>query len=296
MRNYTKGILLLNTEDDSVPSEIQGATFGDGTAEDDSVPSKENICKALQQCDLKYRAIILLMSSSGMGKEEISSLKVKDFCSALADVELNQYDMIKIAENLDYNEKYYHKNIIGTWFVKKQKTGQEYYTFSTTESIKAILDYLIQRQSKNGLINGAEVLFENFGIKKSEKSLHFKAHSLQKYFIAKLEENSLSPYDINLFLGNPPEWVNDLSDLDIGDLLTSREEYSKAVEDLSIEKFKLQTIPQEYYYDLKYELQNEKCKTKKLEDNIIELYELKDDIDINERLTEIRWNLNEIMG
>lgn len=29
MRNYTGGILLLNTEDDSVPSEIQSATFGD---------------------------------------------------------------------------------------------------------------------------------------------------------------------------------------------------------------------------------------------------------------------------
>lgn len=229
-----------------------------------------------------------------MGKEEISSLKVKDFCSALEDVEVNQYDMIKISETLNYKEKFYHKNIIGTWYVMKLKTGQEYYTFSTTESIKAILNYLIQRQSKNGLIGGEEVLFENFGSGKSEKSLHFKVHSLQKYFISKLEENSVSPYEINLFLGNPPEWVNDLSDLDIGDLFSSREEYAKAVEDLSIEKFTLQTIPKEYYYDLKYEffdleyeLRNEKCKTEKLEDNIF---------DINEKLIKIQLNLEEMLG
>jgi hypothetical protein len=287
MKNYTKEILLLNTEDDSVPSDMQGATFGDRPAEDDSVPSKSDIRKELQNSNLEERAIILLMSSSGMGKEEISSLTVKDFCSAaLWGEDVEKSDMIKIAENLEYLEYYYHKNIIGTWFLKKQKTGNEYYTFSTNESVKAILDYLIQRQPKNGLINGEEVLFENFGIKKSEKSLHFKAHSLQKYFVSKLQENGLSPYEINWFLGNQAEWENDL--------FLMREEYLEAVEDLSIEKFKLQTIPQEYYYDLKYELQNEKCKTKKFEDIIDELYEL-NDIIANEKLTKILGNLEEII-
>lgn len=264
-------------------------------AEDDSVPSKENICKALQQCDLEYKAIILLMSSSGMGEQEIKSLKVKDFCSAaLWGEDVEKSDMIKIAENLEYNEKYYHKDMIGTWSVKKQKTGLEYYTFSTTESIKAILDYLIQIQSKNGLIHEEEVLFQNFGSKKSEKSLHFKAHSLQKYFISILEENSVSPYVINLFLGNLPEGVNDISDFDFGDLFSLREEYFEAVEDLSIQKFKLQTIPQVDYYDLKYELQNEKCKTKKFEDITEELYELSDIIP-NEKLTTILGNFEEII-
>ena len=47
------------------------------------IPTKENIKTALEYCNHKYKAITLLMVSSGMGSSEIRSLTIKHLLKAL---------------------------------------------------------------------------------------------------------------------------------------------------------------------------------------------------------------------
>ncbi|WP_048190686.1 hypothetical protein [Methanobacterium sp. SMA-27] len=49
------------------------------------IPSKENIREALKFSNPKYTALILLLSSSGLGSSEILGLKIKDLLNSLKD-------------------------------------------------------------------------------------------------------------------------------------------------------------------------------------------------------------------
>ena len=51
----------------------------------DDIVGKEHILKVLEHCNIKYKAIILLMSSGGMGRAEIIHLKYQDFLNAISD-------------------------------------------------------------------------------------------------------------------------------------------------------------------------------------------------------------------
>jgi len=234
-------------------------------ARNESIPSKQDIRKALKHCKFKYQAIILLMSSSGMGSGEIRNLTFGDFLNAIHDyLEIKEFDIVKIAEILDTKE-----NIIGTWHVHRQKQGNRYYTFSSPESIKAITDYLIERQKKNGIIESKKVpLFENFGKKIPEHSFsknfqrindesgfglsgrqrYFKSHALRKYFASTLHKNGLSQINIDWLLGHEINGVN--ASYIKSDPANLKEEYLKVVQDLSIEKVKVQMVTTEGYDQL----------------------------------------------
>ena len=58
----------------------------------EAIPSKEDIIKALNLCNTKYQAIILLMSSSGISVGDVLNLKVSDFLNGL-NVPQNQQDI-----------------------------------------------------------------------------------------------------------------------------------------------------------------------------------------------------------
>ena len=51
--------------------------------QNEAIPSKEDIIKALNLCNTKYQAIILLMSSSGISVGDVLNLKVSDFLNGL---------------------------------------------------------------------------------------------------------------------------------------------------------------------------------------------------------------------
>ena len=246
---------------------------------DESIPSKEDIRKALKHCKFKYQAIILLMSSSGMGSGEIRNLTFGDFLSAIDEfLDYETFDVLKIAEMLNSKE-----NIIGSWNVHRQKQGNHYYTFSSPESIKAIIDYLIERQKKFGIIKSKEEpLFENLGKKISEYSFsknfqrinddadfgmsgrqrYFKSHALRKYFASTLHKNGLSQINIDWLLGHEINGV-DRSYIK-ADPSNLKEVYLKVVEDLSIENVKVQTVTTEGYDHIIKQLDEEKKNTKKI--------------------------------
>jgi integrase len=108
------------------------------------LPNKEQIRQALKHCDFKYRAIILLMISSGMGSAEIRHIKYKDFFNAL-DAEYSQDNIYQSIKNAAA-----FRDEIPTWKLKRIKTGNQYFTFSSPESSEAILDYLHKKHSLQG--------------------------------------------------------------------------------------------------------------------------------------------------
>lgn len=243
----------------------------------ESIPSKEDIRVALKHCKFKYRAIILLMSSSGMGSGEIRNLTFGDYLSAITEfLDYEEIDVIKIAKMFDNKE-----NIIGSWNVYRQKQGNSYYTFSSPESIKAIIDYLIERQKRAGIISEDEPLFENFGKKipkysfvknfqrinddagfgLSGRQRYFKSHALRKYFASILHKNGLSQIDIDWLLGHEINGVN--RSYIKSDPSNLKEQYMKVVEDLSIAKVKVQMVTTEGFDELIRQLDEEKTEHQK---------------------------------
>jgi integrase len=239
----------------------------------ESIPSKEDIRIALKHGKFKYQAIILLMSSSGMGSGEIRNLTFGDYLKSIEDfIDYEDFDIEKVNKML-INEE----NIIGTWYIHRQKQGNNYYTFSSPESIKAISDYLVERQKRNGIIDNRELpLFENFGKKIPEHSFtksfqrindesgfglsgrqrFFKSHSLRKYFASKLHKNGLSQIDIDWLLGHEINGVN--ASYIKSDPSSLKKEYLKVVKDLSIEKVITRDITTKEYDNILETLRKER--------------------------------------
>ncbi len=51
--------------------------------QNESIPSKQDINKALNLCNVKYQAIIELMSTSGISLGDVLNLKISDFLNGL---------------------------------------------------------------------------------------------------------------------------------------------------------------------------------------------------------------------
>ncbi len=107
------------------------------------IPTKDHIRRALKHANVKYQAIILLMSSSGMGSSDIRHLTIKDYLDSL---EITKYDLSDeggLIQLLRENE-----SRIPTWTMRRLKTGMHYETFSSPESVQAINDYIAERIEK----------------------------------------------------------------------------------------------------------------------------------------------------
>ncbi len=98
------------------------------------IPGREEIKFALTNCNKKYQAIILLMASSGMSKVDIRHLTVQDFKNSL-DFKGN---ITEIGSLLEGDEA----KLVGWWKGLRYKTSVNYFTYSSPESTKAIIDYL----------------------------------------------------------------------------------------------------------------------------------------------------------
>ena len=111
----------------------------------DDIPKKEDILKALKYANTKYQAIIMLISSSGMGSAELRSLKYHDLLKSLKDYIMipdNQYIDIYRLIDLISQRQLENPLIVPTWKIKRIKNNNPIITFCTTESLSAILEYL----------------------------------------------------------------------------------------------------------------------------------------------------------
>ena len=232
----------------------------------DDIVKREHILKALDHCNLKYKAIILLMSSSGMGQSEIVNLTYKDFLNAISEyykpTKNEQFDIYTINQKLQENIN----DLIGTWQIKRYKTGMPYVTFSTSECIQAILYYLIDRIIQNRPVKSLDDwLFETLGNKLSTNSMvayfkglndrcefgyvgahrFFTSHKLRKYFGSTLIKNKMPELTTHWLMGHKIDPVTEAYfKVDIHAL---KEQYKTVIDDLSIENVILREVTTEGY-------------------------------------------------
>jgi len=186
------------------------------TTED--IISKKHIRQALKYCNIKYKAIILLMSSSGMGSSEMRHLTFKDFIASQNVPVKDTFDTLDIIKLLD--EK---RNEIGTWSIRRFKTGMPYITFNSPESTAAIIDYIHYRLENKKLFKSLDdLLFEANGHQIAQRSISayferlndrcgfgflgrqrfFRSHGLRKFFASTLKNQGMDTVDAEWLIGH----------------------------------------------------------------------------------------------
>lgn len=236
----------------------------------DNMMNKDHIKKALGFANLKYKAIILLMSSSGMGAAEVTHLTIGDFLKSL---EIGGKELISIGELDTLLTKKSEYELIPTWKIKRYKTRMPYFTFSSPESTRAILNYLHQREYQNTYPQSREeLLFMNYdrgefhviknnilgtefrrlnikcGFGKQGRLSFFRSHNLRKFFATTLQKNGLQQIITDWLLGHK---LNPVTGAYFKpDILAVKKEYMKALPDLSLENTEIKDIHSREYEDI----------------------------------------------
>lgn len=251
-----------------------------------NLPTTDDILKALTFSNLKFTAIILLMVSSGMASAEIRNLTYRDFVNAvksyLEKSRNSLLDIYKIADQLR------EKEVVPEWHIKRKKTKNYFYTFSSPESTRAILDYLEVSPPKKL----DDPLFRSKGKKISElnfstyfkrlnercnfgkrgRQIYFRSHNLRKIFATKLYSAGLSQLTIDFLIAHR---LNPITEAYFkADPSKLKSEYLKVLDNLTFrEKVKVTRVESKEYQELfKKNLEMEK-KQQVLERMVKELME-----------------------
>ncbi len=172
------------------------------------LPDQKIIKKAISISPPLMKALILFMVSSGCAKAETLSLTIEDFIIATEnyhDIDLiNKVDDELIIQQT-INELINQDDIIPTFQINRQKTNKFYFTFSSPESTKAILNYLLTRKDKLTLqsrlfkINDryfTEIFVninETLQLGKVGGKNRFRSHMLRKYHASRLAMSTKDP-------------------------------------------------------------------------------------------------------
>ena len=232
------------------------------------IPTKEHIREILNICNLKYKAIITLGFSSGLGASEILSLTYQDFLDAIsnyvktpmnAPVDIGVLKS-KLTENNDLK--------VATWYVTRKKTKYNYTSFSTSESINYILDYLTQsppkdndsnlfRTARNQNIPLEYNAFKNYFARLNDELKYgtvgrqrfFHSHVLRSLFASTLYKNKLPELVVHWLLGHQ---INPVTEAYFkADIESLKNQYITCIKDLSIEDTEVHSLETKEYKELK---------------------------------------------
>ncbi len=127
---------------------------------------KENIQKILKYANLRNRAIILVMASSGLSQSDVLDLRIEDLKKG--------------------NDE---KTSITTLQLRRIKTKYDFVTFLSPEATKAVADYIEYRNRKpRGDYKDKETDYEKRRIRSDKDYLFIKSDVPNKY-LEKLDEN-----------------------------------------------------------------------------------------------------------
>lgn len=182
----------------------------------EELPTNEIIAEAYKIVKQPVmKAIILFMVSSGCGRAEVLNLTIKDFIRATKEY-YNEKDIYQALENLKKMDE-----IIPTWYLTRQKTSNEYFTFCSPEATKEIINYLLGRKDPlhddtklfkiippyfvqlfidlNKML-GDEVIGDGFN--------RFRSHNLRKFHATQLLNAGLSEYIVDALQGRKQSKVH----------------------------------------------------------------------------------------
>ena len=172
----------------------------------DDLPDRDLLREVLQGVSPLVRSLILFMSSSGISRIDVLNMTINDYLEATSDY--HNADSVKkaIKEMRD-------TDIIPTFHLKRQKTGQDYFTFCSHEAVKSINAYLLTRTEiltkEKPLFKLHEryinMIFErlngDFCLGKVGNYNRLRPHMLRKYHASQLAESGMTTDHINLLQG-----------------------------------------------------------------------------------------------
>ena len=139
------------------------------------LPTKKDIKMACQIADATTRLIILLIATSGLSKAEILNLKTNDFLKAC-------------------------ESDIPTFYLTRQKTAKEFFTFTTPKTAEEIAEYIKKHElkedeklfdiSESQLTKNMQRINDELKLGKIRKYSRFRCHMLRKYHASNLLNNT----------------------------------------------------------------------------------------------------------
>jgi len=251
----------------------------------EKIPTKEDIKKALNHANIKYKAMILLMCSSGMGSSEVRNLTYGNFLESIKEYyeprKNEQFDIGQITEILQER-----RNIIPTWKINRFKTGMPYITFSSPESVEALLVYMNSRQKEQHFTSLNDWIFvsrgtqmsghvistyfrrinDKAGFEKLKHSVFFHTHALRKFFGTTLHKKGIQRLNYDFMMGHK---IDQIAEAYIKPNVDSlKREYIICLDDLSIESVKFRRIESEEVKNIVNELNDKDGQIKEIREEV----------------------------
>ena len=230
----------------------------------EDIPTMDDVKKSLDYSSHTYRALTLLMVSSGMSRAEVCSLTFKHFYEAVGlpkDFKKPLPDLIEKVKSMD--------NLIPTWKIRRVKTTKPYFTFCSPQATDAILEYLDQQyrayewqpEPKDQLFRHYELpitkaavarqyqrINKKAGLPKSNGKILIRPHSLRKLFATTLEKNRMPHLMTRWLLGHTIDGTTDAYFK--ADPEALKLEYLDVVNELCTDEVKVMKITTEGYDDV----------------------------------------------
>lgn len=246
----------------------------------EDLPNMVDIRKSLEHSNTTYRAIILLMLSSGMSRSEIPSLTFKHLYNGIP---LKKYpnNLDKLIDAIESKE-----DLVIYWRVERVKTGNKYFTFSSPETSDFILKYLkeLHRACPDYIPKPDDILFrpnnipitpdslsqmfkrinKRAGLKKNDGKLTVRPHLLRKVFSTTLERNKFPHLYTRWLMGHSIDSTT--AAYFKADPEALKEDYIQIINHLTVtQEIDPKTVTSEGYKELKAELKSERNIREELE-------------------------------
>lgn len=246
----------------------------------EDLPNMVDIRKSLEHSNTTYRAIILLMLSSGMSRSEIPSLTFKHLYDGIP---LKKYpnNLDKLIDAIESKE-----DLVIYWRVERVKTGNKYFTFSSPETSDFILKYLkeLHRACPDYIPKPDDILFrpnnipitpdslsqmfkrinKRAGLKKNDGKLTVRPHLLRKVFSTTLERNKFPHLYTRWLMGHSIDSTT--AAYFKADPEALKEDYIQIINHLTVtQEIDPKTVTSEGYKELKAELKSERNIREELE-------------------------------
>ena len=240
----------------------------------EELPHKEHLIEALNHTNnLKHKAIIIFMASSGTARQETYNLTVQDFIQAT--YEYHNTTNIQVAlETLEKKD-----NVIPIFQLTRQKTGYRYYTCCTPEAVTHIIRYLKSVGYKNLQpedrlfdikIRGINKLYTRINNRCKYPKGFLHPHSMRKYQADIINDRDL----VDMLQGRKPNVIREAYFKSNPQKL--KEEYKKHIENLTLKSTKFVTIESEEVKKLKRQLKEKDEMFRKLESQVHDMQKEQD--------------------
>ena len=246
------------------------------------LPDRQILSECLQVCTPVAKALILFMSSSGISRIDVLNMTINDYLEATSDFH-NHNESVKYAikDMLD-------QDIIPTFYLKRQKTGQDYFTFCSHEACKSINAYLLTRTEiltkdrplfkiheryLNMIFERLNGYFQLGKLSNGYNRLH--PHMLRRYNATQLAEAGMSTDHINLLQGRKIQGVAHESYIRINPD-TLRDEYIKALPYIVIEDVNKYKTESEQLKEENQHLKQREDKLKSIMERLERLEQMED--------------------